>query len=95
MVMAWEINHNLKSSSFARKDKLNFDVFNKIVGNSCVIKEIREVVFGYGIVDPPTLALHAKEPKSKFGATMEKKPKGPPPKEPTFVGRESIFEEKL
>ena len=47
----WEITNNMSTSTARRKEQLKYDEFSKIVNPSCIIKEIRDVIFGFGIVD--------------------------------------------
>ena len=46
-LMNWQVKNNLHSkSSVNRRERLNYDVYCKVVGRSCIIQEIRDVVFG-------------------------------------------------
>ena len=43
-ILDFQIQHNLHSKRMT-KEKINYDIFCKIVGRSCMIKEIQDVLF--------------------------------------------------
>lgn len=52
-IMEYQISHNLHNKNSFRHEKINYDIFNKVVGRSCIIKEIQECIFGSNLENTP------------------------------------------
>ena len=77
------MNNLHEKSTARRKEKLNYDIFTKIVGRSCIIEELREGIFGTWMWDKN------KDKKGQKSAPTKTEKKEEP--ELTGTRSESIF----
>ena len=63
-IMEYQIQKNLHNKNSFRHEKINYDIFHKVVGPSCIIKEIRECIFGSNLEHTPG-GIHCPTPKGE------------------------------